>query len=534
MADLPLHEASVGLLRHWGDPQFAPPSLYFMNLGHANQLFSLMVFLLSYAVPIAWASKIVVAASILALSVAAGNFADYLGASRWTALLVAPIGLGWLFFWGLIQNIVGLAVLLALLPAIDRFAMRPTWRGVAGMCGAMVLLHFAHQAMQLVACMALVICSIGFPLRAKPFILRALPLGFCAALVYAATRYAWLFAGPKPKAMLLFQWTPVLYKLATIPGVLFAGYEPYVRNLIMALAVVPLAFIAAERIRGRQRADRPLPKRIHDLRFEFLALGLFALYLAAPVAITSTTLVYHRFLPPAWAILVVAIGSNTRVIATLPRALCAVLPAASLLVAWPSFADSDQIYSDLEALIPLIRPGSAVIALSLEHRSNRLWEPMVAMGHVVAVRGGRSFFDYTQSPVSPVSQRPDKQWAEALARMENHPFEMRPDWDLTRFRYFLLLSTKPTIGAAVTLAIRNDAILIGSKGDLYLFESRLPVVPIDASDAPLPMPDPPTLRQMLANASNELAQIANPTTAVVDSPPDARDAGFQGPHGDPR
>jgi hypothetical protein len=334
--------------------------------------------------------------------------------------------------------------------------------------------------------------------------------------------------------MLLFQWTPVLYKLATIPGVLFAGYEPYVRNLIMALAVVPLAFIAAERIRGRQRADRPLPKRIHDLRFEFLALGLFALYLAAPVAITSTTLVYHRFLPPAWAILVVAIGSNTRVIATLPRALCAVLPAASLLVAWPSFADSDQIYSDLEALIPLIRPGSAVIALSLEHRSNRLWEPMVAMGHVVAVRGGRSFFDYTQSPVSPVSQRPDKQWAEALARMENHPFEMRPDWDLTRFRYFLLLSTKPTIGAAVTLAIRNDAILIGSKGDLYLFESRLPVVPIDASDAPLPMPDPPTLRQMLANASNELAQIANPTTAVVDSPPDARDAGFQGPHGDPR
>ncbi len=255
MADLPLHEASVGLLRHWGDPQFAPRSIYFLNLGHANQLFSLMVLLLSYAVPIAWASKLVVAASILALSLAAGHFADYLGASRWTALLVAPIGLGWLFFWGLIQNIVGLAVLLALLPAIDRFAMRPTWRGVAGICGAMMLMHFAHQAMQVVACIALVLCSVGFPFRAKPLILRGLPIAFCGILVFAATKYAWLVAGPMHLATAPYQWTGVWYKLATIPGVLFGGYEPYVRNLIMVLAIAPLVLIGIERIRGRERGD---------------------------------------------------------------------------------------------------------------------------------------------------------------------------------------------------------------------------------------------------------------------------------------
>ncbi len=237
-------------------------------------------------------------------------------------------------------------------------------------------------------------------------------------------------------------------------------------------------------------------------------------------------------MPPAWAIIAIARGGEKKAHAVLPRVLCAALALSSVLVAWPAFADSDEIYSDLDTLMPLIQPCSAVISLSLEHRSNRLWEPMVAMGHVVAVRGGRSLFDYSQSPVSPVSQRPEKQWTEPLVRMENHPYEMRPDWDFRRFRYFLFSTQHPTIGAAVTLAIRNDAVLIGSKGDLYLFESRLPVAPVDANDAPLPMPDPPTLRQMLANASREIDQIEHAGSAAADSLPDGRETGPQRSQGD--
>src|SRR5580658_437642 len=161
MDDLPLHEASVGLLRHWGDANFAPRTLYYLNLGHPNQLFSFLVFALSFLVPIGFASKIVVACSLIALPIAAAHLADHVESPRWTALLAAPVGLGWLFFWGLIQNIIGLAALLALLPAIDRFGSRPTGRRAAWMCAAMLFLHFAHQAMQLVALVALVLCSIG-------------------------------------------------------------------------------------------------------------------------------------------------------------------------------------------------------------------------------------------------------------------------------------------------------------------------------------------------------------------------------------
>src|SRR5579859_6711725 len=84
MDDMPLHEASVGLWRHWSDPQFAPRGLYYLNLGHANQLFSLLVYALSYLVAIGTASKIVVAASVLVFPVAAAHFADHVDSPRWT------------------------------------------------------------------------------------------------------------------------------------------------------------------------------------------------------------------------------------------------------------------------------------------------------------------------------------------------------------------------------------------------------------------------------------------------------------------
>ncbi|MFI5377332.1 MAG: hypothetical protein ACHQ8D_22050 [Candidatus Rokuibacteriota bacterium] len=513
MADLPLHEASVGLLRHWGDPRFAPPTLYFLNLGHSNQLFSLLVLVLSFAFPIGWASKIVVAGSLVGLPVAAARFADHVGAPRWTALLVAPVGLGWLFFWGLVQNILGLVALLALLPSIDRFAARPTAKGALWMCGAMVLFHFAHQAMQLVALMAVVLCSLGAPLRdAKGMALRAAPVLFCGAVVYAASVYAWHFAGPLHRATMQFRWTSLPYKLETISGVLFAGYETYVRHLMLLLASVPLVLFAIERVRSRpMEGGLPWAARMREWRFELLALALLSLYLAAPSTIKSTTLVYHRFLPPAWAILAVAGASRTaRVAAFLPRALCATLPLASLLIAWPTFVDSNQVYSDLEVLMPKIEPGSAVMALNLgPDQPNRLWSPMVAAGHVVAVKGGRSLFDYTQSPVSPVSQRPEKIWVEPLARLELHPLRMRPGWDLTRFRYFLLATPRPTRAAAVTLALRDEATLIGSQGDWYLFESRLPLVPIDADDAPLPTPRPPTLRAKANEILHEARELVD-------------------------
>ena len=523
MADLPLHEASVALLRHWGDTRFAPPTLYFLNLGHSNQLFSLLVFAFSYVLPIAWASKTVVAASLVALPVAAGHFADHVRAPRWTALLVAPVGIGWLFFWGLVQNILGLVALLALLPSIDRFAERPKWRGALGMCGAMVLLHFAHQAMQLVACAALVLCCVGAPQerRGLSLVIRALPIVFCGALGFAANRYAWHVAGPLHIRSIPLVFHTFEHKLIGVPGVLFGGYEPYVRNLMMLLTGAPLILFAIERWRVPNERGRTIARRLHAWRFELLAALLFVMYFAAPMNIKSTTLVYHRFLPPAWAVLAVCVAANTPMARPLTRALCAVAPVASLLISWPTFVDSDRIYSDIDDLIPYVEPGSALVAFNLgPSPPHRLWSPVVALGHVMAVRGGRELFDYTQSTISPVAQRPAKQWPDAVHRLDGHPYAMRPDWDLTRFRYLFLVTPRPALAASVALALNSEARFLANKGDWYLFESRLPLVPIDADEATMPLPHPPTLLKKLEIVAADLSkQIEEaPHVAEADSP----------------
>jgi hypothetical protein len=513
MADLPLHEASVALLRHWNDPVFCPHAIYFLNLGQANQLYSLVSFVLAFLVPIAWASKITVAAALLALPVAAAAFADHVRAPRWTALLVGPVGLGWLFFWGLIQNIIGLAVLLAVLPAIDRFASRPTWRGVVRVCGIMLLLHFAHQAMLLVACAALVFCSVGAPIRNRETLVRAAPVGFAGLLVLVANRMAWRISGPRHTHMSPFEWTSPWYKLVTIPGVLFAGYEPYIRNLVFALAIAPLALFVAGRLapRGERAPTRAgtLGEKLHPWRFELLGLALFVGYMAAPSTVQSTTLVYHRFLPPAWAVLAVTGAAGTAATARfLPRALCALLPVASLLIAWPTFVDADEVYSDLDVLMPRIEKGSTIMAINLgPYPASRLWGPMVAMGRVVAEKGGRSLFDYSQSPTSPVSMRPKKQWAEAISRIEKHPYDLTPSWDFRRYRYLLANTATPTVGVAMALAMRDEAVLVGQQGGWFLFESRLQLVRIDSGDAWPPSPHPPTLEYELRKESRELELI---------------------------
>jgi hypothetical protein len=527
MDDMPLHEAAVGLLRHWSDPQFAPRSLYYVNIGHSNQLFSFVLLALSFLMPIGLASKLIVAASVFLLPVAAARFADHVDAPRWTVLLAAPVGcLGWLFFWGLIQNIIGLAILLALLPTIDRFASQPTGRGAAWMCGVMLLFHFAHQAMQIVALAALVFCSIGTGdprgTRARRTALRLIPALFSACVGYAAAKYSWYLSGPRHRRAPLFILYTLQHKIESLSGVLFGGHEPYIRNLMLVAALAPVAFLLKERWGARPRHARTLAERMHARRFDLLALFLFVAYLLGPANLKSATLVYHRFLPPAWCIFVICAGIGARATIRFPvRLLCGVLPVASLLVSWPAFADSNRVYSDLEPLLDRIEIGSPVLTLNLGPQEPfRLWSPVDAAGHVVATRGGRALFDYTLSPISPVTQRGERQWVDPIDRLDGNPYGLRPDFDLRRFRYLLANTSLPGLGTVVTIALKNEASLKARSGGWYLFESLLPRVPFDSDDADLPEPYPPSLRHKLRDVARDLGETFPEPATTADEADD--------------
>src|SRR5262249_30387630 len=132
--DLPMHEAVVGILRHFGDAAYFPPNLYRLNLGHPNQLFHVSAWLLSYAFGARWACKLVVAFAQIAILESGARLADYLGRSRWAAVLLAPLALGFTYYWGLVANLLGFAAFFAAVPVLDRAAKVPTARTLASAC----------------------------------------------------------------------------------------------------------------------------------------------------------------------------------------------------------------------------------------------------------------------------------------------------------------------------------------------------------------------------------------------------------------
>ena len=66
------------------------------------------------------------------------------------------------------------------------------------------------------------------------------------------------------------------------------------------------------------------------------------------------------------------------------------------------------------------------------------------------------------------------------------------------------------------MALQKEARFVASEGDWYLFESRLPLVPIDADDAPLPVPHPPTLRKELREVASGIRAAEEASGAPAD------------------
>jgi hypothetical protein len=499
MMDLPLHEAVVGLLRHWGDAAYVPPNVYALNLGQPNQAFYFVILALSYALPIATATKLVVAATLLLLPVAAARLADHVGVTRWTALVVAPVGLGWLFFYGLLANLIGLGVYLLALPSLDDFVDRPSARRFATVSAWLVLLHFVHDLMALAAGFTVLVLGIC-AWRPEPLrnLARVAPAAFVAAMALVSRALEAQIVRSGGKAVVAF--APLRFRIVAFADALFAG-TGWVSLGLFAMASVPLALFVAERARSPATPDAGEPFGWR-FRFEILGGAFLVLYFVAPVSIAWTksswagvTQIHLRFLPLAWSILAVSAAPrgawDARVLA---KGVACLAPIAPLLVTWPEFVASDRIYRDLDRIAEHMAVGSAHAVLELGPiEPGALFSAATADGHLEAGLGGRSLFDYTRSPASPVIQRPEAQWVEAYDRIDPHPFQLVPPHDLARFRYVALHSSEAGRLEIAAMAMAPEARVVAREGDFILLESTLPRVPIDAPDDPFPPPRPPNL-----------------------------------------
>lgn len=497
MTDLPFHEAAIGLLRHWGDPTFEPPGLYFLNLGEPNQLFHMMGWGLSWLVSTRWAVKILVAATVASLPIAAARFARHVGASPVSALLVAPMALGWLFSWGLIANLVGLSALLGVLPLVDRLAERPGPRPALQALAAAVLLYFAHLAMLFVfAGIALGLALVRpWSWRRSPWTLTAVAAP--AAMTIAQLRWQKHLMTPATNAVGTL-WQPLTGKLSGMTAIVVPASELPVRLSMCCLCALALGLFYWLRARERHEGA-PLGtsgRRLLAYRWEAVALVGIVAYLAFPVSLGTATFVAQRWFPPAYAIAAV-IGAPRDLWsrrARVARLAAFALPLATLFAALPSFADSDRQHRALESLVPYIEPGSAVAEIDLGPGDPlRNYSLGPAYGRVMAERGGRLVYAFTDSPVSPVMIRPEVQWNESLWRVAYNTWRFRPAHDFRLFRYALVRTQDARLAWEATVATSAEAELVAQAGEWLLLRSKLPVVPPVSPEPRMETPPPETL-----------------------------------------
>jgi hypothetical protein len=308
-------------------------------------------------------------------------------------------------------------------------------------------------------------------------------------------------------------WHPVLHKLLRIPFIILPATDAVVQLSMLLLCLVAVGSFfwlrsrergaAGPLLEGREPEGRVEHARAWALRYrwELFALALFAAYLAFPLTLNSATLVYQRWFPPAFATLVLVAAPRDLWIrpARISRLITVLLPLATLLVTWPSFADSGRAYQKLEELLPFIEPGSAVAGLDLGPGDpTRTFSLGPSVGRVLAERGGRLDFAFTDSPISPALMPKSYRWNEAAMRVGFDCWAFRPEQDFKSFRYVLVRTSDANVAALAQIVLAPEGRFVATAGEWVLFESTLPVISPLSPPLHTPKPPPDPLRERAA------------------------------------
>jgi hypothetical protein len=503
MGDLAMHEGLVAILRHLHDPSWVPPGLYYVDAPQANQLFPLAALLLGFVVSTLTACKLLVATIVLAAPVLAARLLAGLGRSRWLGVLAAPVACGWMFRWGLVANLTGFALFLLALPEIERLARRVSTGAVLRSAGYGAALFCAHEssaiALGLVAAMFALTRS-GATRRPGDRWARLAGRLAPSALIAALTLLQWhasdRLLGANMRAIGADFGPDPIERLALLPGAVFGGSSA--RQLVL-VGGAWVGALGTSAFFAREREPRRAPWRVALWRgrYAVLALLFVTLYLVFPMSLGGTTLLAHRFLPPACACLIVACAGRSTRLASIALAVAA--PLAMLVTELPAFVASDASYRALDRIIALIPKDVAVAQLDLSPRGVGHVAPVPgATGRVLAERGGRMLFAMTDMPPNPVYVRDGRAWNEPVLRMARAPYAFMPAYDFTRFSYLLERNDDATRRAHVARALEPEAALVAEADEWSLFRTRLPTVEVDAPDRPLPSPPPETLGARLA------------------------------------
>jgi hypothetical protein len=321
-------------------------------------------------------------------------------------------------------------------------------------------------------------------------------VGATAALVLLQWGISEQLLGASMRAIGTEYGAEAIDRLAILPGAVFGGMSS---GRVAAIGGVWIGAAAASALFGKRGRARRFPPReaLWRHRYAVLAAGLVVLYFVFPMSVGGTTLLAHRFLPPACACVAVACARRATPLPAI--VLAATSPIVMLAVEARDFIAADAEYRSLDHLIALVPRDVAVAQLDLTPREPGHVAPVPApAGRALAERGGRMLFAMIDTPPNPVYVAPGLSWNEPVLRMVTAPYNFMPAYDLTRFSYLIARNDSEAQRALVLHALAPEAEQVGEDGRWTLFRSRLHVVDLSAPDRPLPAPPPETLGTRIA------------------------------------
>jgi hypothetical protein len=221
-------------------------------------------------------------------------------------------------------------------------------------------------------------------------------------------------------------------------------------------------------------------------RWEAAGAGFLLAYVISPQTVDGATMVYQRFLGPAWGLFALTAAPRGRA-SRLAAFAAACVPLGMLVLSWPQFVDSDRTYRNLVALQAEIPLNSSVALASVDHAvyRTRVYSASTGPARTVADRGGRMSLSLTISPISPVQVRAASRWNELDRRtLLSGSRALTPGHDLKRFGWVIAQSRDPETRGVIIEAFKPDAELVDVKGEWLLLRSTHPQVPMTSPDSP--------------------------------------------------
>lgn len=529
--DLPYHEGMVGLLRHYGDAGVYPPGVYRINLGHPNQLFHGAAAVLSFVVSTRWAVKLVIAAAQVLLLTGVGRTATHFRRSPWLALLAAPIGLGWFYYWGLMTSLVGFAVFFHAVPSLDRHSHGAGHRAWAVPLAWFVLAYFAHETAMFLSVAAYALFAVVHAPSLRALARASVPAWGMALLAVVHVKLSSkLF--PEGAVIAAADFPAIGHRLRLFADSIFGSHEPVASHGLLATLAGVLALVTRDGLRQRRpwtRASTEIGSlvRLQALarahRVSVLGVACFTAYFALPFNWNGGTFLYERCLMPGLLFLGLGLAPRgARALHALTRAMLAALVVAVLLVGAPQFAEATRLHRSLDRLLAPVTRGSSVALV----RWDRGYDPMercfstgAAVARTAATVGGRAMYDLTISPIAPVIMHQDRRWARFDARVHSDTRQIRPAVDLHRYRYLVVQSRDPSTHMILRVLLRPWARYVAHDGEWMLLESTIEPWSLAEGEGPV------TAEERGAKSVVEIFEASVPGGRADDQPAPASPAG---------